>query len=408
MSKLALILRVIIPYALGYFITTAFRSLNAILAHPLSTQLTITPAEIGFLTSTYVLTFALVQIPLGMLLDRWGAKRTQTLFFLIGGIGIIIFGSSSHVWSLATGRAILGVGMAGGLMAAFKAISDWFDKSKIPLYNGIILAAGGIGAIVATTPSKFIEIHYGWRTLCISLGIITFVIAFLIYVLAPKKRLDATTTDSFWQQIKSFKTIYKDPLFWRITVLFTFSLGGFIAMQGLWLGPWLHQVVGLSPVKSANYLLVIALAMTLGMLSGGLFSKLSKRFNISLNSVVLTGIIIHVITQIYIILNYQTNHYIIWFIYGYFAQVTLVYYALLAQHFDEKIVGRAITAANIFIFLFAFLLQYAFGLVIHLWPHVGATPPIIAYQTAFGGLVLLEILTLIWLLVSAIRTKPKT
>ncbi len=403
MSKANLILRVILPFAVGYFVTMIFRSMNAVLAHPLMVDLSISSDAVGLLTSTYVLMFALTQIPLGLLLDRWGARLTQTLFYIVGGIGIIVFALSSHVWSLALGRGILGIGMAGGLMAAFKAISDWYDKDSIPFYNGIILAAGGLGAIVATTPVKLLEIHYGWRTLCISLGILTFIVALFILFVAPGKRKETTSTESLLQQIKSFKLIFTDSYFWRVTIIFMLTLGGFIAMQGLWLGLWIQHVVHVSPLHSANYLLAIAIAMTIGLLSGGLFSSLSKRFNISLNAIVIIGIIIHVLTQIYIIINWHTNNYIIWLLYGYFAQVTLVNYALIAQYFEPKMVGRAITASNVFVFIFAFILQYAFGLIIHLWPHEGTAIPMIAYQTAFSGLVVLEILALIWLWLS----KPK-
>ncbi len=398
MTNSRLWLTIILPYSLGYFITTASRSINAVLAHPLMESLHLNTMEIGWITSTFVLTFALVQLPLGLLLDYWGARKTQALFFFIGGVGIIVFGLVSNVTLLAIGRGILGIGMAGGLMAAIKAVSEWVNKEKIPLYNGIILAAGGIGALVATTPSKLFEIHYGWRSLCIILGIITFLIAFLILFAARDKPLHKEEYPSLWSQVLGLKAIYKNPFFWRIGPLLTFSLGGFIAMQGLWLGPWLQYVVGFTPFQSAKYLSVIAIAMTLGMISGGLFSYLSKLLKLPLTFIVAVGVAIHIVTQIVIVTNCFSHYYVTWFIYGYFAQVTLVYYAIIAQYFGPQLSGRAITAINIFIFLFAFLVQYLFGLVVQLWSKdVGLTHSIIAYKVAFSGLIVLECLAFLWL-----------
>ena len=124
-------LTVILPFALGYFIAMAFRSINAILAHPLMQDLGLGNVEMGWITSVFLLTFALVQLPLGVLLDYWGPRKTQTLLFVAGAVGITLFGFASDVATLALGRGILGVGMAGGLMAAVKAVADWCHEQEI-------------------------------------------------------------------------------------------------------------------------------------------------------------------------------------------------------------------------------------------------------------------------------------
>lgn len=387
-GKLRLWLTIIFPYGLGYFIATLYRSLNAILVQPLCETMHIDNAELGFVTSTFVLTFALVQIPLGILLDRFGARITQASFFILGAFGMLVFGLAPNVIALSIGRALLGVGMAGGLMAALKAVSQWVEREDIPFYNGIILAAGGLGALAATTPAKLFELAYGWRALSFILAAISFCIALLIFFVSRDKPLSNATRSH-----KGLKQIYSCLFFWRITPLFAVSLGGFIAMQGLWLGPWLQKVVGMSALQSANYLLVIALAMTLGMVSGGFLAKFSKRYHISLTLLVVIGIVFHIVTQAMIILDLFATSTVLWFLYGFFAQIALVNYAILTQHFGVELSGRAATSATILIFLFAFLAQYLFGIVVHYWPQGHA---VIAYRVAFSGLVILELLTLLW------------
>ena len=354
-------LTTIIPFGLGYFINMVFRSVNAVLSHPIMEDLSLNHLQIGFVTSTFVLAFAIFQIPLGLIVDSWGARKTQVSLFIVGAIASVLFGMSSSATWLSITRAILGIGMAGSFICAVKAITDRVESDKIPYYTGIILAFGGVGALLATTPAKLFQLDFGWRNLCYLLGLMTFLIAVLIFVINKDDKV-GNEKESLSGNIKGLISIYKNDFFWRISPLLIFSLGGFIAMQGLWLGPWLHRVVDLTHLQSANYLLVIAVSMIFGFLSGGLFTKVASKLGHSLVTVIVTGIGIHMITQVLIILNLLTTHYFIWFIFGYFAQVTLVNYSILAQHFGPKVSGRALTAANILVFLFAFLVRFLNGI----------------------------------------------
>jgi len=399
-------LTTILPFGLGYFINMVFRSVNAVLAHPIMEDLSLDHVQIGFITSTFVLAFAFTQIPLGIIVDSWGARKTQVSFFVVAGLGIIMFGLSSSVAFLSISRAILGIGMAGSLIAAVKAITDRVDSEKIPYYTGIILAFGGVGALVATTPAKLFQLEFGWRNLCFVLGAITFLIAILIFIVNKDDKV-GDESESFSENIKGLISVYKNSFFWRISPLLIFSLGGFIAMQGLWLGPWLDRVVGFTHLESANYLLVIAVSMIFGFLSGGLFSKIASKLGLSLATIVVIGIGIHILTQILIILNLFTLHYFIWFIFGYFAQVTLVNYSILAQHFGPKISGRALTAANILVFLFAFVVQYLFGVVVHYWPRLTGSNIKDGFKVGLSVLVLLELIALIWYVLFRPSSKPK-
>ncbi|MGB2691466.1 MAG: MFS transporter [Thermodesulfobacteriota bacterium] len=399
-------LTTIIPFGLGYFINMVFRSVNAVLSNPIMEDLSLNHLQIGFITSTFVLAFAIFQIPLGLIVDAWGARKTQVSLFLVGALAIALFGMSSSVTALSVTRALLGIGMAGSFICAVKAIADRVESDKIPYYTGIILAFGGVGALLATTPAKLFQIDFGWRNLCYLLGLMTLIIAVLIFVINKDDKV-GDEKESLGENVKGLISIYKNGFFWRVSPLLIFSLGGFIAMQGLWLGPWFHRVVGFSHLESANYLLVIAVSMIFGFLSGGLFSKIASKLGLSLATIVVTGIGIHILTQIAIIMNVFTTHYIIWFIFGYFAQVTLVNYSILAQHFGPKISGRALTAANILVFLFAFVVQYLFGVVVHYWPRMTGSDIADGFKVGLSALVALELIALVWYVVYRPSSKPK-
>lgn len=360
-------------------------------------DLSINHLEIGFITSTFVLAFAFFQIPLGLIVDSWGARKTQVALFIVAGVAVVLFGLSSTVTTLSITRALLGIGMAGSFICAVKAVADRVESDKIPYYSGIILAFGGVGALVATTPAKLFQLEFGWRTLCIALGVLTFLIAAIIFFVNKDNKTGEKETLS--ENIRGLIRVYKNGFFWRISPLLIFSLGGFIAMQGLWLGPWMTRVVGFTHLESANYLLVIAVSMIFGFLSGGLFSKLAHKLGVSLAAVVAAGIGIHVLTMVAIAANFLATHYIIWFIYGYFAQATLVNYSIIAQHFGPKISGRALTAANILVFLFAFVVQYLFGVVVHYLPRITGEPIQDGFKAGMIALIILNLLGLIWYVV---------
>ena len=124
------ILFIFIPFSIGYFLSYLYRSTNAVLAPYLNEDLGINAEQLGLITSVYFLTFALFQLPLGILLDKYGARKVQTVLFIIASIGATTFALGNDVFQLTVGRGLIGLGVSGALMGAFKAISVWFPKEK--------------------------------------------------------------------------------------------------------------------------------------------------------------------------------------------------------------------------------------------------------------------------------------
>ncbi len=396
-DKSSIWLTIVVPFAMGFFVSMAFKCVNAILAHPLEQELQLASVEMGWITSLFLLTFALMQLPVGLVLDRWGPWKTQSLLFVIGAIGITLFGLASNVTMLAVGRAIMGIGMAGGLMAAFKATADSCKADEVPFYNSIILGVGGLGALMVTSPAKFFELEFGWRTLCFSMAALTLAAAVVAFLAGRNKSTSKDLTSDLRSDIAGLKLIYTDPFFWRVAPLIVVCNGGFIAMLGLWLGPWLQHVVGFSPLQSAHYLFAISLAMTIGFVSGGLIARLAERLAQPLIVIVVWGIAIYIAIQIILVLNIASQNYLIWAAYGISAKAAVLGFAVLTRHFGPQLSGRVVTGANIFVCLFAFAVQYTFGVVLHLWPESsGTAPPATAYQAAFSGLIVLHVLALAW------------
>jgi MFS family permease len=117
---------VLLPFAAGYYLSYLFRTINALIAGDLATELGLTAVDLGFLTSVYFLVFAAAQLPCGVLLDRHGPRTIQSLLLLLASAGALVFALADNLLGLVLGRALIGLGVALALMAGFKAIVLWF------------------------------------------------------------------------------------------------------------------------------------------------------------------------------------------------------------------------------------------------------------------------------------------
>jgi sugar phosphate permease len=106
---------VLLPFAAGYFLSYFFRTINAVIAGQLTAELGLDASHLGLMTSVYFLTFAAIQLPLGVLLDRFGPRRVQSGLLLVAAVGAAMFARSNQFAALVVGRALIGFGVAGAL-----------------------------------------------------------------------------------------------------------------------------------------------------------------------------------------------------------------------------------------------------------------------------------------------------
>ena len=178
-----LITRVFVPFALGYFLSYLVRVVNAVIAPDLVVELGLTAADLGLLTSANFLAFAAAQLPLGILLDRFGPRRTEASLLLFAAAGAFLFATAKTLPGLIIGRALIGFGTSACLMAAFKAYIMWVPGKRIPLINGLQMTAGGLGAVTGTVPVEWALTVTDWRGLFISFGWIAAVLSLMLYLI---------------------------------------------------------------------------------------------------------------------------------------------------------------------------------------------------------------------------------
>jgi len=392
-----LMLRVLAPFAAGYFLSYLFRTVNAVISPDLTRAMHLGAADLGLLTSAYFLSFALFQLPLGVLLDRFGARRVEAALLLVAALGALVFASSASTTGLTVGRALVGLGVSACLMAGYTACAQWFRPAQIPAVNAIILSAGGLGALAATTPVEFALRFTDWRGLFSCLAALSVLVALLVFAVVPE-RPRRQVHSSWAMQFAGTAAIFRTPSFWRIAPAATATQSAFMAIQGLWAGPWLRDVAGLSRDGAAGSLFLIALCTIAGQLSWGIMAARLAPRGIAALSLLKLGMGAFLIVQCGLVFQLTTVVLPLWLAFGFFGVVGSLAYPLVAQQFSVELAGRANTALNVLVFIFAFSGQWAVGAIINTWPKVGDGYPAEAYIAGFGVVLGVETAAFLWLL----------
>jgi MFS family permease len=391
------LLLVFMPFACGYFFSYFYRSVNAVVAPYLRQDIGLGPADLGLMSSAYFLAFAAFQIPLGLLLDRYGPRRVQGTLYCVAALGALLFAKGESVSTLIVARALIGFGVSGGLMAGLKGIVLWFPLNRVALVNGWYFACGGMGVLAATTPVEIAMHSMDWRQMFMALAGVTLVVAALILLVVPE-RPNSTATGSLASQIREIGQIYKDAYFWRIVPLMAICTGSYMAIQGLWAGPWLSEVDGLNQVDAAAHLTVMAIGMIVGVVGSGLFASGLQRLGCDMVGVCGFAGLFSVIGMLLLITDILPSSYLLWAYVGAVVILTALVFAALSQYFPLEQSARANTAANVLVFGTAFAFQWGMGWIIELWPMAaGGSYPKIAYLWAFMAVALAQVLSFVWL-----------
>lgn len=394
-----IVLRVFVPFAVGYCLSYAVRNINAVIAPDLTDSLGLTAASLGLLTSAYFLTFALFQLPLGILLDRFGPRRVESALLLFAALGAYLFARGESVGELVLARAFIGLGVSACLMASFKAFVMWFPSDRLPLVYGCIMAAGGFGALLATAPLESLLGVIDWRGVFLMLAAVAVAASVLIFLSVPVRPEENTAMkESTLDQVRGTFGVFGSPLFWRIAPMATASQAAFLAIQGLWAGPWLHDVAGLTRAGVADHLALIPVSMIAGFLCMGFISDRLRRYGVRTITVAAAGMLMFILSQLAIVTASVAAPAIIWCVFGFFGTSGILCYAVLSQSFPKTLAGRVNTALNVLAFSAAFGAQWGLGGLIGLWPAetAGSYEPA-GYRLAFGVTAGIQLLAFAWM-----------
>ncbi len=400
MTPLRIIFTALLPFAAGYFMSYLLRAVNAVVAPDLVRDAGLSPSQLGLLTAAYLGAFALFQLPLGVLLDRYGPRKVQAGLLSIAALGSLAFAWAPGFTSLFAARAVIGLGFSAGLMASYKSSATWVPLERRSLANTAIMSVGALGVVVATEPTEYLVTLIGWRNAFTAFAGVILCAAAFILVVAPKKDTVGTPAP-FREQFAQMVAIMKRPLFWRVAPLLGLTSGVQIGIQTLWAGPWFRDVMGLTREEVARHLLWMAVAFMVGILSVGVIAdRLGKR-GVSPMKVMLGFNLVYFLAQALIVFRIEALIFPAWLAVAAFGQVAILAFPWFAAHIGKDLAGRANATINFAMFVAAFAAQYLVGIIIGLFPATAAGYDASAYSWAIGLFLLAQIAGFIWYVIES-------
>ncbi|WP_346925548.1 MFS transporter [uncultured Arthrobacter sp.] len=251
----------------------SLRSINAVIAPSLLADVGLSNSDLGLLSSAYFVSFASVQLPLGIWLDKYGPRRTESALLLVAALGAVVFATSTSLTGLWIGRALIGVGVSACLMGAFKAYRQWFAPEQQSQLASWMLVAGTAGALTATVPVSMALPLIGWRgVFWIIAALILLAAAAIFFLLRDVERRFAgerSQTGAASGNDGGYRSIFGSAYFWRMGFLGLVIHGIFLALQTLWAGPWMTTVLGKTPQQAGQILFALNFVLMLSYLALG-------------------------------------------------------------------------------------------------------------------------------------------
>lgn len=390
---------IFLAFAFAYFLSALLRAVTATLAPVFSAEMGLAAGQLGLLGGAYFLGFALMQLPLGSALDRWGAKRVLVLFLVVAVAGCAAFAMARSLPQLLVARFFIGVGVAACLMAPLTCYRHLLSTGAQLRANSWMLMTGSLGMLASTLPVQWLLPLTGWRGLFAAVAGLLLIGVLLIWRLVP---LDAPTPVTPGQASGGYRQVFAHPAFWRVAPLGFFAYGGMIAMQSLWIGPWLTQVGGASPAQAAQGLFAVNLAMLLAFLSWGLVMPRLIRRGWAGERLIARAWPASVLCLAWIVWRADQAGAASWAAWCVLTSVVSLSQPAVGQAFPAALAGRALSAFNLVIFAGVFSLQWGIGLAIDALRAQGlALVP--AYRWAFAAYGLACLLSFAWLVVGRAR-----
>lgn len=393
------LLGVLLPFSLAHFVSYLYRNVNTVVYPDLVRDIGLDASGLGLLTGAYMGAFALAQLPVGMALDRYGPRRVQLPMLCVAALGGLLFARAQSFEGLLVARALIGLGVSASLMAAIKASSLWLPAHRLPLSTAVLLAVGGLGAMASTAPMQWAIDTVGWRAGFVGIAAGALAVAVLIAVRVPEHTASPSDT-RLSDMVRSVGHIYCNGAFWRAAACTLMANGAYMAIQGLWLGPWLRDVGHLSRGDAAQVLFWGAAGMVAGSLAwGGLTDRL-QRHRVRPVTVCGLGMWAFLICQGLMLLPQSPGSATVLAVaLSVTGTACAMNYAIVAQTLPPQLTGRASTSFNLLIFLAAFGLQWGLGGVIGQWtPASDGSYPLAAYRAAWCLALVLQLPgALLWL-----------
>lgn len=233
-----------------YFYQSTIRVATSNLREPLTLEFNLTASEYGMFASYWLVSYALLQIPIGIALDKWGVRKVFIVSAFLCGVGTLITAyTESYNW-LCFARLLIGAGSASAFIGTFKISSEWFKPYMLPILVGSLSGVGVLGASLAGAPLVMLQESVGWRTVFYTLSIVAFALSFL-YSLVLRDKTKVSSTLSLREIKKQMLHLITEPQIWLLGTVGFLLYTPVSVLADLWGPSFMRAVYGYDTIESA-------------------------------------------------------------------------------------------------------------------------------------------------------------
>lgn len=375
--------------AVAYIFVYFHRLSPAVVAVDLQKSFATSGSFMGLLASTYLYPYTFMQFPAGLLSDSFGPRKTVTLFLMIAALGSLLFGMAPTLDVAVASRVMVGLGISMVFIPTMKILSQWFRIREFAFMTAILTTMGGLGALTAASPLALMTGWVGWRASFEIIAAGTLLVAVLVWLFVRNRPEDMGWPSvaeidhlgpgacappiviSTWEGARRVVT---EKSFWPIAVWFFFLCGIFFGFGGLWAGPYLMQVYGMTRSEAGHVLNMIAVGMIVG---SPLVSFLSDRVFHSRKEVLTLASAILFLDLLVLCIFPQNiprlGLYIVFFVMSVSsAAVVVIGFTTTKELFPVEIAGTSVGTVNLFPFLGGAIFQPILGRILDAYPKVAS------------------------------------
>lgn len=356
--------------ALMYILVYFYRVSLAVVAGDISRELHLTPAQLGSLSGILFYVYAAAQLPLGPMIDRIGSRLVISGCGVLTTIGGVLFSQADTLVMAMVARILIGVGTASVLMATFTLFSHWFSKQEFGRVSGFMVAIGNLGNLAATAPLALAVGAVGWRDAFMTVAAVQAAVTVLVFSKVQDRPAESADGADVQAEVKTgmmaaWSEVFGTGDFWLLGMLAFSWYGNYLALQALWGGPYLMEVLKLSREATGSMLMFTSF----GFIAGSSFiDAVARRFFRSYKKTLLVGQIMLLLLMSAFLgwaeMIPQPLLSVVFFVIGLSVSSGVMIYPIIRSMFPVSIVGTALTSLNFYVLMGAAVTQQIMGVIV--------------------------------------------
>jgi len=363
-----------------YFFSIFHRVGIAAIASDLQSDFGTNASILGLMSGMYFYAYAIAQIPAGLMADKFGVRKTLTVFGLVAVLGNLLFSISPTIEVLSLGRALIGFGVGGFFVCALKTLAMNYARKRYATLTGVLTSLGNVAAIVASSPLALLSLALGWREAF--LVVLFFMMSFVgvaWFLMEDKQEKFVARKRSVFADLK---TVFNNRELLKLVPVPFFVYGFFVSFQGLWVGPFLMDVYGMSKSLASFFFLFIGVGFVVAFPIAGVVSDRIRRRK----PVVVVGVLLSFVFWLVMtffggsLVDYQIVA--LFFFMGFSFGIANIFLTIPVNLCPIEISGLAIGGLNIFNFVGGGFFQYFVGFMLDSTRQFNNV--LFSYQIIFG------------------------